>query len=77
MTAPSLADLTPRQQQVAVLVAQGDGYQEIGRKLGMATRTAEAHVTAIAARLPDDGAPPLRRVMRWMLADNRAAQALI
>lgn len=60
-------DLTPRQLQVAELVAIGDGYKDIGKKLGISYRTAVAHAATIASRLPDDGLPPLRRIMRWML----------
>jgi len=60
-------DLTPRQLEVAELVAHGDGYKDIGKKLGISCWTAKAHVVGIASRLPDDGLPPLRRVMRWML----------
>lgn len=62
--------LTPRQTQVAVLVARGLGYKEIGKELGMSHHTAKAHVVAIVNRIPNDGRPPLRRLMLWMLAED-------
>lgn len=60
-------DFTPRQLEVAKLAAEGASYKDIGKRLGMSHLTAKTHVTTIAHRLPDDGLPPLRRVMRWML----------
>ena len=65
-----MKDLTARQRQVAVCVARGMGYKDIGRTLGMSWYTARAHVVTIANRLPDDDSPPLRRVMAWMLDER-------
>lgn len=64
--------LTPRQTQIAVLVAQGYGYKDIGAMLSppCSYRTVEAHVRTIVLRIPDDGKPPLRRLMLWMLAEQ-------
>jgi DNA-binding CsgD family transcriptional regulator len=62
--------LTPRQTQVAVLVAQGYGYKDIGRELRISHHTVRALVVQITNKIPDDGRTPLRRLMLWMLADQ-------
>lgn len=55
MRAPSrsraVASLTPRQQQIVALIAQGASDKEIGGALGIATATAQKHVTNILERL--------------------------
>ncbi|HEX9268202.1 MAG TPA: LuxR C-terminal-related transcriptional regulator [Candidatus Limnocylindria bacterium] len=45
------AALTPRQQQIVALIAQGASDKEIGGALGIATATAQKHVTNILERL--------------------------
>jgi DNA-binding NarL/FixJ family response regulator len=69
--------LTPRQTQIAVLVAQGYEYKEIAALLTprCSYRTVEAHVAKIADKIPNDGRPPLRRVMLWMLAEQETDRA--
>ena len=46
-----LEALTPRQQQIVRLIADGASDKEIGRALGIATTTAQKHVTNILERL--------------------------
>jgi len=48
---PAAAALTPRQQQIVALIAQGASDKEIGGTLGIATATAQKHVTNILERL--------------------------
>jgi non-specific serine/threonine protein kinase len=48
---PTGGALTPRQQQVALLVADGLTDREIAARLYISTRTAESHVEQILARL--------------------------
>ncbi len=48
---PGWAVLTAREREVATLVAHGCTNQQIGRRLGIATRTAEAHVSNIMTKL--------------------------
>ena len=48
--APELARLTPRQTEVADLVAEGLANQAIARSLGLSTRTVERHVSDILLR---------------------------
>lgn len=62
--------MTARQQQVAQLAAKGLGYKEMGTELGISPHTARSHIIMIANKLPGDSSNPLRRVMRWMLADG-------
>jgi DNA-binding NarL/FixJ family response regulator len=45
------ADLTPRQRQIVELIAKGATDKEIGGSLGIATATAQKHVTNILDRL--------------------------
>lgn len=70
----TLSDLTPRQREIALLVAQGLTRARIARQLSQAAqrplsiRTVDAHIQTIAGRLPDDGLPATRRVRRWASA---------
>jgi DNA-binding NarL/FixJ family response regulator len=73
-SSPEAITLTTRQQEVAALAAQGFSYAQIADKLSISPRTAEQHIRDIASRLPDSEiASPLRRVMRYMLSQGRAA----
>ena len=56
--------LTPAQERVARLVAEGLTYGEIAAELGCAARTVPAHVEAIALRIPGD-APQRYRIRQW------------
>lgn len=62
-------NFTKRETQVAVLVAQGLEYKDIGRELGISHHTVRALVVRMCLRIPHDESPPLRRLMRWMLAE--------
>ncbi len=44
-------DLTPRQREVVALIATGASDKEIGNALGIATGTAQKHVTRLLKRL--------------------------
>jgi DNA-binding NarL/FixJ family response regulator len=48
---PELDQLTPRERQVLRLIARGYAYKEIGRDLGISTRTVETHVSAVLRKL--------------------------
>lgn len=43
--------LSARQRQVLVLIAEGYANEEVGRRLGISTRTARAHSDALRAKL--------------------------
>lgn len=43
--------LSPRQRQVLLLVGRGYTDEEIGRELGISTRTARMHCDAVKAKL--------------------------
>lgn len=49
--------LTPRQSEVFELVASGMSNKRIAAETGMAVKTVETHLAAIADRLPGDGRP--------------------
>jgi len=58
--------MTPRQRQVAALVAEGKTYRQVGDALGMATRTVKYHVATIALHLPNpDNLPAKLLVTLW------------
>ncbi|MFN8167705.1 MAG: response regulator transcription factor [Candidatus Nanopelagicales bacterium] len=51
-TPPSTSEsLTPREREVITLVAEGRTNREIGKRLGVAERTARTHVSNILAKL--------------------------
>lgn len=50
-TAARLTRLTPREREVAGLIAAGASNKEIGSKLGVAERTVKSHLTAIFRKL--------------------------
>jgi len=49
--------LTPRQQEVAGLVAKGFTAEQIARQIGAATPTVRQHIQDAAERLPGEGRP--------------------
>jgi DNA-binding NarL/FixJ family response regulator len=49
--ARSVTALTPRQHEIVSLIARGATDKEIGAALGIATATAQKHVTNILQRL--------------------------
>lgn len=55
--------LTPREVEVARLVAAGRSYKGIARELGISVRTVEAHVLSAAAKLPGEVSPKMRLVL--------------
>lgn len=71
MTSPA-HPLTPAQERVARLVAEGLTYGEIALQLGCAARTVRAHVEAIALRIPGDE-PQRYRIRQWWREHRRAA----
>lgn len=44
-----LEQLTPRQKEVALLIAQGKGNKEIAKEFSLSLRTVETHVSDILA----------------------------
>lgn len=61
LTMLSTARFTEREQTVAVLVAHGLSRKSIARRMGIAIRTVDVHLTNMAAKLPDRG-PRMRRI---------------
>ena len=57
--------LTPREEEVAALVATGRTNRQIGRMLGIAEKTAEVHVHNIIGKL---GARCRAEVAAWSVA---------
>jgi DNA-binding NarL/FixJ family response regulator len=63
--------LTPRQRDVAELVARGYSNKRIAKETGLALPTVKEHVSAAASRVPGDG-PPRYRLIVFMLSDDAA-----
>ena len=55
--------LTPRQTEVAALVAKGLSAPAIARQIGCALDTVRVHINQAAARLPGTGQP--REKLMW------------
>ena len=63
--------LTPREREIAVLLAEGLSNKEIARRLVVALRTAEAHVEHILTKL---GFTSRNQVAAWVAEHRPAAQ---
>ena len=69
-----MTDLSPRQQQVAALVAEGLSNKAIARKLELSYGTVRQYVVRIAKKLPGDG-PPRWRIMAWHFRRSESDRA--
>jgi DNA-binding NarL/FixJ family response regulator len=77
----TLADLTPRQRQIAELTGLGISRREIAARLSepgkspLSIRTVDVHIRAIASLLPRDDLPASRRVRKWVNAQDYVRSA--
>src|SRR5581483_380170 len=67
-TAPGRSLLTPRQREVAALVAQGLSNRQIAERLVITERTAESHVERIRTRL---GFRSRAQIAAWYVAGQQ------
>ena len=65
---PSATSLTPREMQVARLVAQGSSNKQIAARLVISQRTAEGHVEHILVKL---GFTSRAQVAAWIAASRQ------
>lgn len=63
--------LTPRQLEVAAMIARGMSYKKIGVILAISSRTVEDHVHAAAERIANYPTRPRDVVMLWYIAAHR------
>ncbi len=56
-------ELTPREQEVALLIAEGASNKEAGRRLGISPRTVEIHRAHIMQKLGARNAADLVRIV--------------
>jgi DNA-binding CsgD family transcriptional regulator len=61
--AGAVSELTPREREVAVLVADGASSKEAGRRLGISPRTVELHRAHIMEKLGARNAADLVRIV--------------
>lgn len=62
----TLIEMTPRQRQVAELLASGLTREQVAARLGVSVNTVRAHIAMIGLRLPGDGALRVR-ITRWVM----------
>jgi DNA-binding NarL/FixJ family response regulator len=65
--------LTPRQQEVARLVAKGLSDKRIAREVGLSLHTVRNHIQNAADRLPGDGPRRYRLVVFYLTEYEDAA----
>jgi DNA-binding CsgD family transcriptional regulator len=63
--------LTPRQMEVARLVAEGLSNKAIAKAVRLSVHTVDHHISEAAARIPGEG-PPRLRVMLFILRGSAA-----
>ncbi|HWV58694.1 MAG TPA: helix-turn-helix transcriptional regulator [Longimicrobiales bacterium] len=68
--------LTPRQKEIAELIAHGKPVRDIAKHLGISKRTVETHIRAIHEKIPPFAPHPLRRITLWWWALHEPASAL-
>ena len=65
------SELTRREQEVALLIAEGATNKEAGRRLGISPRTVEIHRAHIMAKLGARNAADLVRIVLSRLGEAR------
>ena len=65
--------LTPRQRDVAELVARGLSNKAIARETGLAISTVKEYIGAAASRLPGDGRPRFKLIVFVISGEQDAA----
>ena len=70
-TPRTLADLSPRHRQVALLLAQGLSHKKIAIRLHLTRGTVRQYINRIADRLPDEDLPATARVVAWVLTERK------
>ena len=66
--------LTPREAEVAALVAEGLSHKRVAMRLGISPETVRAHVWFAARKLPGEGRPSLKIArFYYLLAPSDAA----
>ena len=58
-----VSDLTPREREVATLIAGGNSNKEAGRRLGISPRTVELHRAHLMEKLGARNAADLVRIV--------------
>ena len=64
--------LTPRQREVAEMVAKGYTAKRIAREIGISQSTAETHIRDAADRLPGDRRPREKLIVFILRVDEAA-----
>jgi len=67
------AELTPREREVAELVARGYTRKGVSRALGIEVSTVDVHLRNIAAKLPGHGSRVHRITVHFLRVHSHAA----
>jgi DNA-binding NarL/FixJ family response regulator len=68
----TLADLSPRRREVALLVGLNYSCREIAHELEMSVHTVHSHIQWIAGKIPKkQGVPAMRLVRGWVISRQR------
>ncbi len=62
--APALAELTPREREIAAMIAAGKSNREIARDLVISKRTVETHVSHILTKFDFSNRA---KIVRWAI----------
>lgn len=72
MTVVAGVRLSPREQQIAQLMAEGLSYGEIAVRIGWKGHNVRTAAHRMASRLPGEGSPVVR-ILRWWYTREVAA----
>jgi non-specific serine/threonine protein kinase len=65
-------DLTPREAEVAALIARGYSQKRVAHELGISPHTINGYVQSVAARIPGNEAPRARIMIYFEQAEHSA-----
>lgn len=63
--------LSPRERQIAELIADGESYEQIGQGLNMSGHTVRAHVNRMALKIDCEKALPPRHAVLVLVMHER------
>jgi len=66
--------LSPRQYEVACLVAEGKSNKAVAKALGLSIKTVEVHISRAAQRIPGAGANRFK-IIRWYYSTHTSEAA--
>jgi DNA-binding CsgD family transcriptional regulator len=65
-----MAGLTPREREVAALVARGLSVKRVADRLGLSPATVKHHIQNAARKLPGEGSPRYRITLHVLTTED-------